>query len=285
MEFAEPPALPAFLRSTATHPRLLAALIELSAFAWQQAWSCLFAGLIFLLLGLTHWFTVPGVARYDVLLLACVLIQLAMLATRIESRDEAGVICVFHALGLGMELVKVDVGSWSYPNPRVASIGGVPLFSGFMYAAVASYICQAWRRLNLTISGWPPTWICVLIALAIYGNFIANHWWPDIRWLLFPAVALLFARAQVGFVNNGPRRRMPMLLEFLLIGLFIWFAEQLATFFGAWRYPNQHHGWQPVYGQKLTSWWLLVIVSIVIVAELKRTKARLRTTPTTQISA
>ena len=32
---------------------------------------------------------------------------------------------------------------------------------------------------------------------------------------------------------------MPLVLSFVLIGFFIWIAENIATFFSAWEYPNQ----------------------------------------------
>lgn len=266
--------LPPLLRRDARRPLLLRAATELLAFAWHEALSCLFAVFIFAMLGATHYFAVPGLPRYDLLLLLCLGMQAWMIAARIESRDELKVICVFHLLGLALELWKVHYGSWSYPGEAWTKVGGVPLFGGFMYAAVASYICQAWRRLQLVFTGWPARPLCVALALGIYGNFFANHFLPDQRLLLFLAVAVVFRRARVTFVCNGPRRWMPVTSGFLLVGLFIWFAENISTFLGAWRYPNQHHGWAPVYFQKLTSWWLLVIVSAVIIAELKREKRR-----------
>jgi uncharacterized membrane protein YoaT (DUF817 family) len=266
--------LPDLLRHDPTRPAWLRFLAELHAFAWHQALACAFPVLIFFALGATRW-TSLGLYRYDLLLIACILFQVVVYLRRVETADELRVICLFHGLGLALELWKVHLGSWSYHGEAWSKIAGVPLFGGFMYASVASYICQAWRRLRLRFHGWPPTTVCVLIALGIYGNFFTNRFLPDIRWLLFAAVIVAFWRARVVYVPNGPERTMPVLVSFALIGLFIWFAEHLATFLGAWRYPNQHHGWKPVYWQKLTSWWLLVIVSIVIVAELKRLKGRL----------
>lgn len=266
--------LPDLLRHDPTRPGWLRFLAELHAFAWHQSLACAFPVFIFAMLGATKWISF-GLYRYDLLLLACILFQLVVYLRRVETADEVRVICLFHGLGLALELWKVHFGSWSYHGDAWTKIAGVPLFGGFMYASVASYICQAWRRLRLRFYGWPSTWVCVLVALGIYGNFFTNRFLPDIRWFLFAMVILAFWRARVVYVPNGPERSMPVLLSFVLVGLFIWFAEQIATFLGAWRYPNQHHGWKPVYWQKLTSWWLLVIVSIVIVAELKRLKGRL----------
>lgn len=63
---------------------------------------------------------------------------------------------------------------------------------------------------------------------------------------------------------------MPMVLAFFLIGFFVWVAENIATFFGAWVYPNQAHEWAIVGPAKISSWALLVIISFIIVAALKR---------------
>jgi uncharacterized membrane protein YoaT (DUF817 family) len=49
---------------------------------------------------------------------------------------------------------------------------GVPLYSGFMYASVASYLCQAWRRIKVELVNWPPFIIVVPLAAAIYLNFL-----------------------------------------------------------------------------------------------------------------
>jgi uncharacterized membrane protein YoaT (DUF817 family) len=62
---------------------------------------------------------------------------------------------------------------------------------------------------------------------------------------------------------------MPMALSFLLMGFFIWIAENIATYFGAWQYPHQKRHWAIVGPTKISSWMLLVIISFIIVAALK----------------
>ncbi|WP_249662578.1 DUF817 family protein, partial [Lysinibacillus fusiformis] len=57
--------------------------------------------------------------------------------------------------------------------------------------------------------------------------------------------------------------------SFFFIGFFIWIAENIATFFGAWSYPNQEVAWSIVHFGKISSWGLLVVISILIVAQLK----------------
>jgi uncharacterized membrane protein YoaT (DUF817 family) len=58
----------------------------------------------------------------------------------------------------------------------------------------------------------------------------------------------------------------------LLIGFFVWVAENLATLFGAWVYPNQQKAWALVSTSKISSWALLVIVTFIIVADLKHVR-------------
>ena len=59
---------------------------------------------------------------------------------------------------------------------------------------------------------------------------------------------------------------MPLLLGFLLVALFIWGAENIGTFARAWTYPGQEDGWQPVSLAKLGSWFLLMLISFVLVS-------------------
>jgi uncharacterized membrane protein YoaT (DUF817 family) len=65
---------------------------------------------------------------------------------------------------------------------------------------------------------------------------------------------------------------MPLLVGFLLIALFIWLAENIGTFSRAWIYPDQIGGWVPVSPSKLGAWYLLMIVSFVLVTIVHRPK-------------
>ena len=257
----------------APRDRFRAQLAELWAFGVKNALSCVFPAFVFGMLALTKRAGHLPIARYDLLFLACAAFQALMVAVRLETRDELKVICVFHALGLGLELFKVHVGSWSYPDPARLSLAGVPLFSGFMYASVASYMIQAWRRFDLALVGWPRRRVVVPLGCAIYANFFAHHVLPDLRWLLAALVVLATWRTEILFQAIAGRvRSMRAPVSFFCIGLFVWFAENIATFLGAWVYPHQRDGWSPVYLMKLSSWALLVIVTFLIVAELRRLK-------------
>lgn len=244
---------------------------ELLVFGVKCALSCLFPVFIFAMLLLTRHIPSDVLPRYDLLLLMCLGMQAFMIATGMETRDEVKVICLFHLLGLGMEIYKVNHGGWSYPDFAYTKILGVPLFSGFMYASVASFMTQSWRYFGTEVHQWPKRIYVNVLGVAIYANFFTNEYAPDIRWILIPALFILFARTTVSFTTTV-RRSMPVALSFLLICFFIWIAENIATALGAWQYDHQNDGWQAVGLGIIGSWFLLVIVSFILVAELKRSK-------------
>ncbi|HPG37597.1 MAG TPA: DUF817 family protein, partial [Candidatus Saccharibacteria bacterium] len=117
----------------------------LIVFFIKQAWAALFGGLMLAALILTKYIDLPWLGRYDWLLIMALAIQTFMLLTKLEKPAEVIVIATFHLVGLGMEIFKTSsgIGSWSYPGHAIFHVGNVPLFSGFMYAAVGSYIARA----------------------------------------------------------------------------------------------------------------------------------------------
>jgi uncharacterized membrane protein YoaT (DUF817 family) len=254
--------------------QFMKALKQLVRFGWQQSLSCLFPVVIFAALALTKIMPLPFLPRYDWLLIICLLMQWGMVRSGLETLDELKVITLFHLIGLTLEIFKVHMGSWSYPGEGYSKVFSVPLHSGFMYASVASYLCQAWRRLSVELVKWPPFLIVVSLAAAIYLNFFVHHYWIDVRWVLSALVIIVFWQSWVTYDVGGIRYRMPLILSFTIIGLFIWIAENIATFFGAWQYPNQTDAWSLVHLGKVSSWLLLVIVSFLIVATLKQEKGK-----------
>lgn len=243
-------------------------LYEFLLFGFKQGWACLFGALMLGLLLATHFFYPDGAVlhRYDFLTLCAIAIQAGMLLFRLETWEEAKVILIFHVVGTIMELFKTAAGSWIYPEESLLHIGAVPLFSGFMYASVGSYIARVWRIFDFRFSKYPPPWTTYLLAVAIYVNFFAHHWLPDIRLALFAATALLFVRTRIHFRNWRVHRWMPLLVGFLLVAMFIWFAENIGTFARAWSYPGQEAEWEMVSLAKLGSWYLLMIISFVLVS-------------------
>ena len=260
-------ALDVGVRPWAQRSQARAFAYEFLLFGLKQAWACLFgAAMLALIIG-THfaWPAHAPIARYDFLVLGAVAIQVLLLASRLERWDEAAVILIFHLVGTCMEIFKTAHGSWIYPEPSVLRIGGVPLFSGFMYGAIGSYIARAMRLFEIRFIRWPPHWAPWLLAVASYVNFFTHHYVVDIRWGLYAASVVMFARSWFTFTPDRRPRRMPVLLGLVLVALFIWFAENIGTFTSAWIYPSQRAGWSPVPIGKLGAWYLLILLSFVLV--------------------
>ena len=247
-------------------------IFEFISFGVKQAWACLFGALMLALLLGTFLFYPDGaaLARYDFITLMAVMIQILLLLTKLESFEEFKVIMAFHIIGTVMEIFKTYAGSWVYPEASVLRIMGVPLFSGFMYACVGSYIARVWRIFDFQFTRFPPLKWQALLAVLIYANFFTHHYGPDIRLGLFAASALLYGPALIWFKPDEKHRFMPLIVGLLLVAVFIWFAENIATFSKAWLYPGQEAGWHMVSLAKLGSWYLLMIISFVLVAYIHR---------------
>jgi uncharacterized membrane protein YoaT (DUF817 family) len=247
-------------------------IYEFVRFGVKQAWACLFGGAMVALIVATFlWYPRDAIlARYDFLFLMAVAIQIAMLVFRLETFDEAKVILIYHVVGTIMEVFKTGVGSWIYPGASLFHIAGVPLFSGFMYASIGSFIARSWRLFDFRFSRHPPLWSVYLLSLAVYANFFVDHYTVDFRIVLFAAAALLFGRTWIYYRIHHHYRRMPLLLGLFLVALFIWIAENLGTFTRTWLYPHQMMGWSTVSVAKLGSWFLLLLISYALVAMVNR---------------
>lgn len=253
-------------------------LKDFVAFAVKQARAALFAGSFLFLIFASSYIAIPGLYRYDFLFLAAVAIQCLMLFFKLETKDEAKTILLFHAIGLVLEIYKTSpfVGSWSYPEPGYLKIFNVPLYSGFMYAAIGSYIALAWKGFRLRLVAPPPQAYGVVLCILIYLNFFTNHFIYDFRWFLLAAVFLVYWKTKVKFTPREKEYSMPLGLGFALIAFFVWVAENIGTFYGAWKYPYQVHAWEAVSLHKMTSWFLMVIISFILVSYLKEVKEKLK---------
>jgi uncharacterized membrane protein YoaT (DUF817 family) len=240
---------------------------EFLLFGLKQAWASLFGAIMLALLLGTKLFWPEGAAlsRYDFLVLAAVAMQAMLIASKLERWDEALVIFIFHVVGTIMEIFKTAHGSWIYPEQSVLRIGGVPLFSGFMYACIGSYIARIWRLFDVKFVNYPPLWTTWLLAILAYANFFTHHYWIDIRLGLYAFSVLIFGRTIFLFTADKKPRPMPMVIGLVLVALFIWIAENLGTFAAAWIYPSQRDGWELVSIHKLGAWYLLMLLSYVLV--------------------
>ena len=265
------PYLPEFL--TRKDP-----LSEFIYFGFKQAWACIFGGLLLAgILGTAVWFPDLGISRYDFLFIYALSIQACLLLFKLESWREVGVILLFHAMATAMELFKTSdsIGSWSYPEDSVMRIGNVPLFTGFMYSAIGSYMARAWRIFDFKFTHFPPLWIAGSIAFLAYANFFTHHYLVDIRWLLIVIGVFAFAKTKIHFKPKSVDLSMPLLLGFCLVAAFIYLAENLGTLARAWQYPGQEHGWKPVHFSKFTAWYLLMQLSFILIYALRQLEFRL----------
>lgn len=264
-------------------------------FIAKQAWACLFGISILLAVIITKaiWADDWAIARYDALVVFAVLMQAAMLLFKLETWAEAKVILLFHITGTSMEFFKVSAGSWSYPEAGILMVMGVPLFSGFMYASVGSYIARVIRVFDIRFTPYPPFWMTAVLAVAIYVNFFAHHFVPDIRYVLFAATVLLFGRTMVRLPdlprgegqnpkNHLPRGEgfgVPLPLAALAVSFALWLAENVGTLTGTWTYAGYaDFDWTSLH--KMGSWYLLIYVAFVTVTivirdplDIKQTRA------------
>jgi uncharacterized membrane protein YoaT (DUF817 family) len=209
-------------------------------------------------------------SRYDFLFLSGLTIQIFMLAFGLETFDEAKVIFIYHVVGTLMEIFKTSMGSWVYPEPSVIHIAGVPLFSGFMYASIGSYIARASRVFDFRYTNHPPLWAVFALGIAVYVNFFTHHYLPDFRVILFILTGLIFMRTWIYFRVWKEYRRMPMLLSLILATLFVWIAENIGTLTKTWLYPHQRVVWSMVSFGKYGSWLLLLILSYALISLVNR---------------
>ncbi len=257
----------------AIEPSKHGALREFWLFGLKQAYACIFGGWLLFWFLLTKWYyPLESLARYDFLFLLAIGFQLFLLCMRWESRGEFLVIFVFHLVATGMELFKTSdaIGSWVYPESSLFRIGNVPLFTGFMYSAVGSYIARVWRIFHMRYVPEPPVWGVLILGIAIYANFILHHFWWDLRYLLLFFNLWIFRRSWVYFRCDQKEYRMPVLLAQFLASFFVWLAENAGTIAGVWLYPHQHQQWRWVGPEKWVSWFLLMLLSFALIVVMKR---------------
>jgi uncharacterized membrane protein YoaT (DUF817 family) len=234
----------------------------------------LFAGIILSLIILTQLFWPKEffINRFDFLFIAAVTTQILLLKFKHESFSEFKVIIIFHIMAMIMEVFKTSpgIGSWSYAPGFKIGIMGVPLFAGFMYSAVGSYLARSWRLFSLKFSNYPKIGLTVVLAAAIYLQFFLHHFLFDMHWYLFAATIIIFFKTKVYFKVANRVYNMPLNLSFGLIAFFIWIAENIGTYFKAWAYPGQELAWYIVRPEKILAWFLLMILSFVLVSLINK---------------
>jgi len=238
-------------------------------FGLKQANASIFGAFLLLVMMITsYWYPITFLHRYDFIFISAIVFQIALLVFKLETLRESLVIIIFHVVATVMELFKTSdsIGSWTYPEEYFFGIGNVPLFTGFMYSAVGSYIARVWRIFEFKFSHYPVKSISIVLVTLIYINFFSHHFIWDFRWLLLALTIYLYFKTKIYYKIIDSYQNMPLLIGWFLVALFIWFAENLATFANIWIYPNQKEKWEMVSFSKLSSWYLLMLLSFVLVS-------------------
>lgn len=230
--------------------------------------AALFGILLLLAFVITHQLQWPmgGIYRYDALLAYALLIQWALIYWKLETPREVAVIAIFHVMAMCMELFLTSpgIGSWQYPEAGIFRIANVPLFAGFMYSAVGSFLARSLRLLKVEFTSLPSLWLLAIFAILAYANFFTKFFIPDIRYVLFGLSVVLFFKTRMTFQLTHTHS-WPFLPVLLFLAAMVWLAENIATFANIWRYPSQLHNWHMVGLGKLGSWYLLLVLSLVLV--------------------
>ncbi|WP_347453787.1 DUF817 family protein [Acinetobacter thermotolerans] len=211
-----------------------------------------------------------GFYRYDYLLFYALIIQVILLYAKLESWAEARVIALFHILAMGMEifLTHPAIASWQYPQPAIFKILTVPLFAGFMYSAVGSFFARSLRLFQVSFERLPSFVNMLALAVLSYINFMSKFFIPDYRVILFIWSVIIFWNTRIRFQLNQHTFQLPMLPVLALLAFIIWIAENISTFYQIWLYPSQVEKWHMVGWAKLGSWYLLLLLSLVLVMKI-----------------
>ena len=211
-----------------------------------------------------------GFFRYDYLLFYALIIQACLLYLKLESWAEARVIALFHIMAMGMEifLTHPNIASWQYPQPAIFKLMTVPLFAGFMYSAVGSFFARSLRLYRVSFVKLPNFVHMLTLSMCSYINFMSKFFIPDFRNLLFIWSILLFWKTKIRFELQHHQFQLPLLPILMVFAFVIWVAENISTFYKIWLYPSQVQAWHMVGWGKLGSWYLLLLLSLVLVLKI-----------------
>ena len=255
---------------------MLTLVHRLYSFTAKQISSAIFGiFLLTLMVGTNLYYPLSDyLHRYDFIFIGAIIFQLLLVVFKLENKQEIFVILIFHIVSTVMELFKTSdsIGAWHYPEAYIFGINNVPLFTGFMYSAVGSYIARSWKIFELKYSNYPKMEWSIILVVLIYINFFSHHYVFDIRWFLVAFSFILFYKTMVNVKTVTLVRKVPILLVWVFISFLIWIAENISTYANIWLYPNQVNGWQMVSIEKITSWYLLMLLSFVLISLIKLTE-------------
>jgi uncharacterized membrane protein YoaT (DUF817 family) len=239
----------------------------------KQANAAIFWILLIIWIAITNlYYPIDFISRNDFLFLYAICIQILLVLLKIETLKEVKIIFIFHFVATILEIFKTNMWSWEYIWDGFFMIQNVPLFTGFMYSAVWSYMMRVWRLFDFQFSHFPKLLSLNIFVLFVYINFFSHHYIYDFRYILLFVSLILFYKSIIYFKVNNKYLKMPLLIWFFLVWLFIWFAENIATFYSLWQYPNQENGWELVSFHKILAWYLLMLLSFCLVTLVQKIK-------------
>ena len=211
------------------------------------------------------WGSDWAVARTDALFVVGVALAGLVFALGVNRLQDALPMGIVFLLGIGLELQKTGIGAWAYADGGVLMLGEKPLFVGFMYAAVASYVIRSLRLKGLRVVRLPHWAVALGFSAVIYGAFfVPVPVW--VRPMLLLLAVLAFNRARV-VAPSGSWLPVPMALA--MAALLLWVAENVGTFTGTWTYRGQGPGELVTYS-KIGAWFLLLNVVFWVVTYATR---------------
>jgi len=247
-------------------------MTEFYHFLKQNFFSAIYWIILIVIIIISGFIPADLISKYDSIFLIVIFLQIFLIIFKIETKKEFLVILIFHSIATAMELFKTSDYIWSWKYPDIENsffvLWNIPLFVGFLYSAVWSYISRAQKYLNLEYINYPKNRYAIIISILIYINFFTHHFVYDFRYLLIFFVIILFRKTYLKFRVYKKTRKISFLLSGFFTAIFVWLAENIATFQKIWLYPNQENWWELVSFSKATSWFLLLIISFVIISSL-----------------
>ena len=246
--------------------------IETYHFLKQNFYSAIYWIILIFIILISGFIPEDIISKYDSIFIIVIFLQIFLILFKIETKKEFLVILIFHTIATAMEVFKTSDAIWSWKYPDIENsffvLWNIPLFVWFLYSAVWSYISRSQKYLNLEYKNYPKNRYAIILAALIYLNFFTHHFIYDFRYFLIWFTVFLFYKTSIKFKVYKKTRKISFLLSWFLTAIFVWIAENIATFQKIWLYPNQENGWELVQFSKATSWFLLLIVSFVIISTL-----------------
>jgi uncharacterized membrane protein YoaT (DUF817 family) len=137
-----------------------------------------------------------------------------------------------------------------------------------MYSAVGSFFARSIRLYRIEFDKLPSFINMLSLAILSYLNFMTKFFVPDIRYILFGWSIFIFWKTKIYFNLTDYRIRLPLLPVLAILAFIIWIAENISTFYQIWLYPTQVEQWHMVGWAKLGSWYLLLLLSLVLVLKI-----------------